>query len=128
MKKLITSIAGLFLFAGISIAADTKENSASKSVQNSMAPAASSTLVSARSIAQIIEENAELRFKVEEMTVETENLNSMLDYSKMMYSTIGTLHQEELNEQQENNKNQLDYARMMNATLVNLTATLAKEK
>jgi hypothetical protein len=128
MKKLITSIAALLLFAGISNATETTENSASKSAQKSMAPAASSTLLSARSISQIIEENAELRLKVEEMTNEADNLNSLIDYSKMMHATISSLQEERINEQEENTKSQLDYAHMMNATLLNLNAVLIADK
>lgn len=124
MKKIITSIASLLLFAGISIAADTKENNSVKSAQSAMGPAAASSLISSKSVAQIIEENVELRLKVEEIENENENLSNIVSYSKMMHSTISNLHEEVLMEQQENTKSQLDYARMMNATLVNLYTVL----
>ncbi|CAN5741392.1 hypothetical protein BH10BAC3_BH10BAC3_20920 [soil metagenome] len=128
MKKLITSIAAILLFAGISNAAETKENNTFKSAQSTLAPAAESSLVSAKSLTQVIEENTELRLKVEEMTNENENLSSKLDYSKMMHSTISNLQQEVMNDQQENTKSQLDFARMMNATLINLNTLLVSGK
>ena len=93
-----------------------------------MAPAAASSVVSSKSLAQIIEENSELRLRVEEMTNENEGLNNKLDYSKMMHVTISNLKDDALDEQKENTKNQLDYARMMNATLVNLNTVLLSGK
>lgn len=116
MKKLITSLAALLLFAGISHATENKETS----VEKKKATESSSTLLSARTISQIIEENAELKIKVEALTSEADNMQSMLDYSKMMHATINNLNGEILKEKDENTKNQLDYARMMNTTLVNL--------
>jgi hypothetical protein len=124
MKKIITSIASLLLFAGISNAAETTGTETSKVASNTTAAAASSSVVSSKSLAQIIEENSELRLKVEEMTNQAEDLHSELDYSKMMHATISNLKDEALDEQKENTKNQLDYARMMNATLVNLNTVL----
>lgn len=125
MKKLITSAAALLLFAGISFAADTKVNTHSNSAANTMAPAASNSFVSARSLAEIIEENAELRIKLEDLTNQAENLSTVLDYSKMMHATISNLKDEAMNEQKENSKSQLDYARMMTATIMNLDAVIA---
>ena len=121
MKKIITSIASLLLFAGISNAAETTGTETSKVASNTTA---SSSVVSSKSLAQIIEENSELRLRVEEMANQAEDLNSELDYSKMMHTTISNLKDEALDEQKENTKDQLDYARMMNATLVNLNTVL----
>ena len=126
MKKLITSIAALVLFAGISNAAETKESNRNKSAQGTSA--AASSLISSKSVAQIIEENAELKLKVEEMEVEADNMNSMLHYSNMMHVTIGHLQEIVSSEQQEDTKSQLDYARMMNATLINLNTILVGGK
>ena len=120
MKKIITSIASLLLFAGISNAAETTGTVTSKAASN----ATSSSVVSSKSLAQIIEENSELRLRVEEMANQAEDLNRELDYSTLMHTTISNLNDEALDEQKENTKNQLDYARMMNATLVNLNTVL----
>ena len=128
MKKLITSIAALVLFAGISNAAETTENKSKKSAQSTTASSATSSLITSKSVAQIIEENAELRLKVEEMEVEAENMNSMLSYSNMMHVTISNLQEAVSVEQQEDTKSQLDYARMMNATLINLNTILVNGK
>lgn len=126
MKKLVTSIAALLLFAGITSAAETStlESIESRSAHKNLADASASA-VSVRTISQIIEENAELKLKVEEMTRETENLTSLVEYSNMMHATISSLQEERMNQQEENTKSQLDYARMMNATLLHLS-TLEK--
>jgi hypothetical protein len=127
MKKLITSIAALLLFAGISFAAENKDSNRS-ALSNTKAPEASTSFVSARSLAQIIEENTELRMKVEELSNQAEDLTSLLDYSKMMHVTISNLQEEQMQEKEADSKSQLDYARMMNATIVNLGSVLNGNK
>ncbi|MES2648669.1 MAG: hypothetical protein V4717_17465 [Bacteroidota bacterium] len=128
MKKLITSIAALVLFAGISNAAETTENKSKKATQSAIASTSASSLITSKNVSQIIEENAELRLRVEEMEVAADNMNSMLDYSNMMHVTISHLQDEVSNEQKENTKSQLEYARMMNATLINLNTILVGGK
>lgn len=127
MKKLITTAAALLLFAGISFAAETKLNNQSSATNKAVTVSTASTtsFISARTLAEIIEENATLRLKVEELTNEKENLSSMLGYSNMMHATINNLHEEKLKDQQENTDAQLDYARMMTATIINLNNVIA---
>ena len=128
MKKLITSIAALLLFAGLSFAAETKDSNRSAFSNNTTAPETSASFVSARSLAQVIEENSELRMKVEELSNQAEDLTSLLDYSKMMHATISNLQDEQLQEKESDSKSQLDYARMMNATILNLGSILNGNK
>lgn len=128
MKKLITSTAALLLFAGISFAAETKDSNRSALATNNKAPETSTSFVAARSLAQIIEENTELRLKVEELSNQAEDLTSKLDYSKMMHVTISNLKEQHMQEMEADNKSQLDYARMMNATMVNLGSILNSTK
>lgn len=128
MKKIITSIAALLLCAGISFAAETKDSNRSALASNTKAPETSTSFVSARSLAQIIEENTELRMKVEELSNHAEELTSLLDYSKMMHVTISNLQEQQMQDKVSDNKSQLDYARMMNATIVNLGSILNGNK
>ena len=128
MKKFITSTAALLLFAGISFAAETKDSNRSAFTNNNKAPETSTSFVSARSLAQIIEENTELRLKVEELSYQADDLNSKLDYSKMMHVTISNLQEQQMQEKDADNKSQLDFARMMNATIVNLGSILNSTK
>ena len=123
MKKLITSIAALLLFVGLTSAAETSTNTASADSKTNSLGA-----VSSRSIAAIVEENVALRIKLDEMVEESENLKSMLDYSSMMHTTISNLKQKEVESVEENKNLQLDYARMMTATLLNLNSVLANGK
>jgi hypothetical protein len=127
MKKLVTFAVSLLLFAGSSFAAGTKVAKQSQAV-NKAVPASglsSSSLISARSLSEIIEENAALRLQVEELTSKTENLANMFDYSKMMHVTMNNLHEEVLKKQREDTSAQLDYAKMMNATIVHLSNLIA---
>ena len=128
MKKLITSIAAVLLFAGMSFAADNNSKKSISSADSEKTSNISTSFVSARSLAAIIEENAELRLKVEDLTNQAEDLSSMLNYSKMMHATISNLQQEVINEKAADTKSQLDYARMMNATIVNLNDVLHANK
>jgi dynactin complex subunit len=123
MKKIITSIAALVLFAGIVNAAETTTTTASSENKTNAVGS-----LSARSIAAIIEENALLRNQVDEMAEEADNLQNKLDYSHMMHTTLTTLKEQELNEAEENSKSKLDYARMMTTTLLNLNTVLATAK
>jgi regulator of replication initiation timing len=123
MKKIITSIAALLLFVGLSSAAETSANTATAENKTNSLGA-----VSSRSIAAIIEENVALRIKIEEMAEESDNLQSKLGYSTMMHATISNLKQKEVETIEENKNLQLDYARMMTATLVNLSSVLANNK
>ena len=128
MKKLITSIAALLLFAGMSFAADNNSNIRNASADSEKNSNVSTSFVSARSLAAIIEENAELRLKVEDLTNQAEDLSSMLSYSKMMHATISNLQQEVIIQKDADTKSQLDYARMMNATIINLKDVLQANK
>jgi regulator of replication initiation timing len=123
MKKIITSIAALLLFVGISSAAETTVNTATAGSKTNSLGA-----VSSHSMAAIVEENVALRIKLDEMVEVSENLKSKLDYSTMMHTTISTLKQKEVETIEENKNLQLDYARMMNATLLNLNSVLANNK
>ena len=91
MKKIITSIAALLLFVGLSSAAETSVNAATAENKTNSLGA-----VSSRSIAAIVEENVALRIRIEEMAEESDNLKSMLDYSTMMHTTISNLKQKEV--------------------------------
>ena len=123
MKKIITSIAALLLFVGLSSAAETSVNAATAENKTNSLGA-----VSSRSIAAIVEENVALRIRIEEMAEESDNLKSMLDYSTMMHTTISNLKQKEVETIAEDKNLQLDYARMMTTTLLNLNSVLANNR
>lgn len=123
MKKIITSIAALVLFAGIANAAETTTNTASADNKTN-----SLGVLSSRSLAAILEENVSLRLKIEEMAEDNDNLKDKLDYSSMMHATLSNLKQVEMKDLEENKNSQLDYARMMNSTLLNLNTVLNNSK
>ena len=121
MKKTITSIAAILLFAGISNAAATTEKT-TVAVENKAVVSA----VASMSLSQLIDENIMLRTQLEKVNEEADNLQSKLAYTGMMHSTISNLQQLQMSKAAEDAKDQLEYARMMNATLVALSAQLAK--
>jgi hypothetical protein len=119
MKKMILSVVFLLALASLSYAADKKQT-ADKKTENKSILSGNTSAIAAASYTAVLEENSRLKLQASELANKIEDLNSRLEYSQMMYTTISSLQQTALNLAIEDTKCQLDYVRMMSATLLSL--------
>lgn len=119
MKKIMLSVVLLLALASFSYAADKKQT-AEKKIENKSILSGNTSAIAAASYTAVLEENNRLRLQASELTFKIDDLNSRLEFSQMMYTTLSNLQQAALNDAIEDTKCQLDYVRMMSITLLNL--------
>jgi hypothetical protein len=115
MKTMITTAMVALLSLGTAKANNLNVDSNNKATE--LVSVAATTY---RNVAELSEENSTLRLKVAALAEEAAELKSLLDYERMMTSTINHLEEDQQKEMAEEMEAKVNYNKVMTSVLLNL--------